>query len=234
MIKITDLKKIYKSGEIDVAALVKLDFHIKKNDFVAIMGPSGSGKSTLMNILGCLDKPTSGNYFLDGNDVSLMDDDDLAKVRNRDIGFVFQQFHLQPRLNAIRNVMLPLRYSNVDKETAEKRAIKMLQRVGLGDRMQHRPAELSGGQRQRIAIARALVNEPKIIFADEPTGNLDSKTSVEIMDLFTELHQNGQTIVLVTHEAEISQYADKVIYMRDGLIEEIKDVQKNPNITRFG
>lgn len=226
MIKIENLKKIYQSGEVEVAAIRQLDFTIEENEFVAIMGPSGSGKSTLMNILGCLDQPSMGNYYLDNNLVSSMSDDELAKVRNRDIGFVFQTFHLQPRLDAIRNVMLPLRYSNVDKAAAKARSIAMLKRVGLGDRMEHRPSELSGGQRQRIAIARALVNEPKIIFADEPTGNLDSKTSVEIMDLFTELHNKGQTIVLVTHEREIADYADKIIHMRDGLIEEVEHVQK--------
>ncbi len=226
MIKIENLKKIYQSGEVEVAAIRQLDFTIAENEFVAIMGPSGSGKSTLMNILGCLDQPSSGNYYLDNNLVSSMSDDELAKVRNRDIGFVFQTFHLQPRLDAIRNVMLPLRYSDVDKEAAKARSIAMLQRVGLGERMEHRPSELSGGQRQRIAIARALVNEPKIIFADEPTGNLDSKTSIEIMDLFTELHNKGQTIVLVTHEREIADYADKIIHMRDGLIEEVEYVQK--------
>jgi len=228
MIKIENLQKVYLSGEVEVAAISQLDFTIAENEFVAIMGPSGSGKSTLMNILGCLDQPTRGNYFLDDNLVSSMSDDELAKVRNRDIGFVFQTFHLQPRLDAIRNVMLPLRYSNVDKETAKTRSIAMLKRVGLGERMSHRPSELSGGQRQRVAIARALINEPKIVFADEPTGNLDSKTSVEIMNLFTELHNKGQTIVLVTHEREIADFADKIIHMRDGLIEEIEHVQKAP------
>jgi len=226
MIKIDNLQKIYQSGEMEVAAIRKLDFVIAENEFVAIMGPSGSGKSTLMNILGCLDQPTDGQYHLDGNLVSSMSDDELAKVRNRDIGFVFQTFHLQPRLDAVRNVMLPLRYSAVDKISAKERAIAILKRVGLGDRMSHRPSELSGGQRQRVAIARALVNDPKIVFADEPTGNLDSKTSVEIMELFTQLHQKGQTIVLVTHEREIADYADKIIHMRDGLIEEIEHVQK--------
>jgi len=229
MIKIEKLKKVYLSGEVEVAAIRQLDFLIENNEFVAIMGPSGSGKSTLMNILGCLDQPSDGCYYLDNNLVSSMDDDELAKIRNRDIGFVFQTFHLQPRLDAIRNVMLPLRYSNVDKGTANTRAIAMLKRVGLGDRMSHRPSELSGGQRQRVAIARALINEPKIVFADEPTGNLDSKTSVEIMQLFTQLHQKGQTIVLVTHEREIADYANKIIHMRDGLIEEIEHVQKTNN-----
>lgn len=227
MIRIDQLTKSYQSGSIAVNALAGVSFHIKQNEFVAIMGPSGSGKSTLMNILGCLDQPTSGNYSLNGSEVSTMSDDDLAKVRNRDIGFVFQTFHLQPRLDAIRNVMLPLRYSDVDKATAKEMAIAMLTRVGLGERMHHKPSELSGGQRQRVAIARALVNNPKIIFADEPTGNLDSKTSVEIMDLFGELHTQGQTIVLVTHEPEIAEFSQKVIHMRDGKIERIEDVEKN-------
>lgn len=226
MIHVTDLIKTYQTGSVQVNALNGVSFHIKNNEFVAVMGPSGSGKSTLMNILGCLDQPTSGSYQLAGNEVSKMDDDDLAKVRNRDIGFVFQTFHLQPRLDAVRNVMLPLRYSNIDKVTAEKMAIDMLNRVGLGSRLHHRPSELSGGQRQRIAIARALVNRPKIIFADEPTGNLDSKTSVEIMQLFTELHQSGQTIVLVTHEPDIAEFAQKVIHMRDGKLETIEHVKK--------
>lgn len=227
MIRVDHLKKSYQTGSVEVRALDDVTFHIKENEFVAIMGPSGSGKSTLMNILGCLDQPTSGNYQLAGNEVSLMNDDDLARVRNRDIGFVFQTFHLQPRLDAVRNVMLPLRYSDIDKETATQMATRMLERVGLGQRLDHRPSELSGGQRQRIAIARALVNEPKIIFADEPTGNLDSKTSIEIMDLFTELHQAGQTIVLVTHEPEIAEYAQKVIHMRDGKIERVEHVKSN-------
>ena len=227
MIKIDHLRKSYQTGSVEVRALDDVSFHIRENEFVAIMGPSGSGKSTLMNILGCLDQPTSGNYKLNGQEVSQMNDDDLARVRNRDIGFVFQTFHLQPRLDAVRNVMLPLRYSEVDKIKAQQMATQMLERVGLGARLEHRPSELSGGQRQRIAIARALVNQPKIIFADEPTGNLDSKTSVEIMELFTELHQSGQTIVLVTHEPEIAQYAQKVIHMRDGKIERMEDVKKS-------
>lgn len=227
MIRVKNLKKHYDSGATQVKALDGVDFHIKENEFVAIMGPSGSGKSTLMNILGCLDQPSDGSYQLAQNEVSQMSDDDLAQVRNRDIGFVFQTFHLQPRLDAVRNVMLPLRYSDKDKETAKAMATKMLERVGLGERLDHRPSELSGGQRQRIAIARALVNQPKIIFADEPTGNLDSKTSVEIMELFTELHQAGQTIVLVTHEPEIAEYAQKVIHMRDGKIERVEENETN-------
>ena len=226
MLQISHLKKTYTTGDIEVAAVRDLTLEIGENEFVAIMGPSGSGKSTLMNILGCLDQPTSGSYKLAGREVSAMDDDELAAVRNRDIGFVFQSFHLQPRLDCVRNVMLPLRYSDVSKEEARQRAERMLERVGLGKRLKHLPNELSGGQRQRVAIARALVNRPKIIFADEPTGALDSKTSVEIMELFTELHRGGQTIILVTHEAEIAEYAQKVIHMRDGEIEKVDDVKK--------
>ncbi len=224
IIDIQNLQKIYRAGEVEVAALKDVSFKIERNEFIAIMGPSGSGKSTLMNILGCLDQPTAGVYRLAGRDVSKMSDAELAGVRNRDIGFVFQSFHLLPRLNIVRNVMLPLKYSEVEPEEAARRARAMLERVGLEKRLNHVPNELSGGQRQRVAIARALVNEPAIIFADEPTGNLDSKTSVEIMDLFTELHRAGQTIILVTHEPEIAEYAQKVIHMRDGEIEEIEHV----------
>lgn len=227
MIQIEQLKKSYQAGSVEVKALDDVSFEIQNNEFIAIMGPSGSGKSTLMNILGCLDQPSSGSYRLNGNEVAQMQDDELAKIRNRDIGFVFQTFHLQPRLNAMKNVMLPLRYSEVDKATAEQMAEEMLTRVGLSQRKLHRPSELSGGQRQRVAIARALVNKPSIIFADEPTGNLDSKTSVEIMELFTALHEAGQTIVLVTHEADIAQYAQKVIHMKDGKIERVEYVKDN-------
>ncbi len=227
MLQLNHLRKTYSSGDTEVVAVSDLSLEIGENEFVAIMGPSGSGKSTLMNILGCLDQPTSGSYKLAGREVSKMNDDELAGVRNRDIGFVFQSFHLQPRLDCVRNVMLPLRYSDVPKEEARGRAKKMLERVGLGARLMHLPNQLSGGQRQRVAIARALVNNPKIIFADEPTGALDSKTSVEIMELFTELHRGGQTIILVTHEAEIAEYAQKVIHMRDGKIEKIHHVQKS-------
>ncbi len=226
IIELENLEKIYRAGDIEVAALRGLSFAIQRNEFIAIMGPSGSGKSTLMNILGCLDQPSRGIYRLGGREVSAMSDDELAAVRNRDIGFVFQSFHLLPRLNIVRNVMLPLKYSpDVDLQEAEVRAREMLSRVGLESRLGHVPNELSGGQRQRVAIARALVNRPSIIFADEPTGNLDSKTSVEIMELFTELHQSGQTIILVTHESDIAAYAQKVIHMRDGQIEEIEHVR---------
>lgn len=224
IIDIQNLQKIYRAGEVEVAALKDVSFKIERNEFIAIMGPSGSGKSTLMNILGCLDQPTAGVYRLAGRDVSKMSDSELAGVRNRDIGFVFQSFHLLPRLNIVRNVMLPLKYSEIETEEAARRAREILGRVGLEQRLSHVPNELSGGQRQRVAIARALVNEPAIVFADEPTGNLDSKTSVEIMDVFTELHRAGQTIILVTHEPEIAEYAQKIIHMRDGEIEEIEHV----------
>ncbi len=224
IIEISALKKQYRSGDITVTALNGISLTIKENEFIAIMGPSGSGKSTLMNILGCLDKPSAGEYVLAGRSVGHMSDDELADVRNRDIGFVFQSFHLLPRLNIVRNVMLPLKYTDIDTHEAHSRAVAILKRVKLENRLEHVPNELSGGQRQRVAIARALVNRPKIIFADEPTGNLDSKTSVEIMDLFSELHRAGQTIILVTHEAEIAAYAQKVVHMRDGNIEEIEHV----------
>lgn len=221
IIELQQLRKEYRSGEISVAALQGVSLTIAENEFIAIMGPSGSGKSTLMNILGCLDQPSSGQYRLGGREVSTMSDDELAAVRNRDIGFVFQSFHLLPRLNIVRNVMLPLKYTDIDPAEARQRACAMLARVNLENRLEHVPNELSGGQRQRVAIARALVNRPKIIFADEPTGNLDSQTSVEIMELFSELHSAGQTIILVTHEPEIAEYAQKVIYMRDGQVEKV-------------
>ncbi|MCP8900418.1 ABC transporter ATP-binding protein [Gilvimarinus sp. HB14] len=229
MIELDNLRKDYRSGDITVAALQGVSQSITENEFIAIMGPSGSGKSTLMNILGCLDQPTGGRFYLGGREVSAMSDDELAAVRNRDIGFVFQSFHLLPRLNIVRNVMLPLRYSDIDPAEARARAEQMLARVNLEHRLEHVPNELSGGQRQRVAIARALVNRPKIIFADEPTGNLDSKTSVEIMELFSELHRAGQTIILVTHEPEIAEYAQKVIHMRDGKIEK---VEHNASVVR--
>lgn len=225
IIELENLQKVYQTGDISVAALQSVSFTIVENEFIAIMGPSGSGKSTLMNILGCLDQPTGGTYRLGGREVSTMSDDELAAVRNRDIGFVFQSFHLLPRLNIVRNVMLPLKFSAIEFDEAQIRAREMLTRVGLESRLNHVPNELSGGQRQRVAIARALVNRPKIVFADEPTGNLDSKTSIEIMELFTELHRAGQTIILVTHEPEIAQYAQKIIHMRDGAIEEIEHVK---------
>ncbi|RTR32152.1 ABC transporter ATP-binding protein [Shewanella atlantica] len=222
MIKVNGLKKEYRMGETSVFALRGVDFTINKNEFVAIMGPSGSGKSTLMNIIGCLDKPSEGSYQLNQQEVASLDDDALSAVRNKEIGFVFQSFHLLPRMTALQNVLLPLRFSNPPNDDASY-ASELLTRVGLGSRQDHRPNQLSGGQRQRVAIARSLVNRPAILLADEPTGALDSKTSVEIMALFTELHKAGQTIILVTHEEEVAAYAQRVIRMRDGHIVEVEE-----------
>ncbi len=222
MIKVSGLTKEYQMGDTSVLALRGVDFTIKHNEFVAIMGPSGSGKSTLMNIIGCLDKPSDGSYQLNGQEVASLDDDALSAVRNKEIGFVFQSFHLLPRLSALQNVMLPLRFATPPSDDT-RYADTLLTRVGLGTRQDHRPNQLSGGQRQRVAIARSLVNKPAILLADEPTGALDSKTSVEIMELFTELHLAGQTIILVTHEEEVAAYAQRVIRMRDGEIVEIEE-----------
>lgn len=218
MIQASALSKVFGSGDTQVQALRDVSLQIAENEFVAIMGSSGSGKSTLMNILGCLDTPSSGGYQLAGADVSQLDDAALSAMRNQHIGFIFQSFHLLPRLSAAENVALPLRYTATPAEQALQRAETLLQQVGLGHRMHHKPAEMSGGQRQRVAIARALINNPKVIFADEPTGNLDSKTSVEIMQLLTELHRQGNTVVMVTHEDDIAAYAQRVIRMRDGQI----------------
>ncbi|EIW88420.1 MAG: ABC transporter ATP-binding protein [Alishewanella agri] len=218
MISASALNKVFGSGDTQVQALRDVSLQIAENEFVAIMGSSGSGKSTLMNILGCLDTPSSGSYQLAGADVSQLDDAALSAMRNQHIGFIFQSFHLLPRLSAAENVALPLRYTATPAEQALQRAETLLQQVGLGHRMHHKPAEMSGGQRQRVAIARALINNPKVIFADEPTGNLDSKTSVEIMQLLTELHRQGNTVVMVTHEDDIAAYAQRVIRMRDGQI----------------
>ena len=207
-------------GTETVHALRGVSFSIEKYEYVALMGPSGSGKSTLMNILGCLDTPSSGEYWLNGKDVSKMTDNELAAVRNIEIGFVFQTFNLLPRNTALENVALPLVYAGIKKEEREARAAQVLTMVGLADRMSHRPNELSGGQRQRVAVARALVNNPSIILADEPTGNLDTKTSHEIMALFEEIHKNGNTIILVTHEEDIAQHAKRIVRLRDGLVAE--------------
>jgi putative ABC transport system ATP-binding protein len=219
VIRTENIAKVYVMGMEEVHALRDITVTIKQGEYVALMGPSGSGKSTLMNMIGCLDTPSNGQYFLDGQDVSRMTDNQLAEVRNKKIGFVFQTFNLLPRSTALDNVTLPLIYAGFSKSDRVVRGEKVLNQVGLGDRMTHQPNELSGGQRQRVAIARALVNNPALILADEPTGNLDSKTSVEIMGLFEEIHRNGNTIVVVTHEEEIAQHAHRIIRLKDGLVE---------------
>ncbi len=219
ILSVKDLVKTYDMGATKVNALQGVSLDIFNNEYVALMGPSGSGKSTLMNLLGCLDTPTSGDYFLDNINVSTMTDDELAEVRNRKIGFVFQTFNLLPRLSALDNVALPLVYAGMSKEQRLERAREVLASVGLEDRVDHRPNELSGGQRQRVAIARALVNNPSIILADEPTGNLDTKTSLEIMAILEEIHRRGNTIILVTHEPDIAEYAHRIVRLRDGKIE---------------
>lgn len=219
IIAVKNLRKTYVMGLTIVNALQDVSIDIHRNEYVALMGPSGSGKSTLMNLLGCLDTPTAGDYWLNSINVSTMDDGELAEVRNKEIGFVFQTFNLLPRLSALENVALPLVYAGMSKSARLERASDVLEQVGLGDRMDHKPNELSGGQRQRVAIARALVNSPSIILADEPTGNLDSKTSYEIMGILEEIHQSGNTVILVTHESDISEHAHRVVRLRDGLIE---------------
>jgi len=231
IIQIESLKKVYRMGHEEIFALKDISLNIYKNEYVAIMGPSGSGKSTLMNIVGCLDSPTSGLYFLNQTDVSNMTDNELAHVRNKEIGFVFQTFNLLPRASALENVAMPLVYAGLSRTARLEIAEKTLKDVGLGDRMKHNPNELSGGQRQRVAVARALVNSPSIILADEPTGNLDSKTSYEIMGLFNELHKKGNTIILVTHEEDIALYAHRIVRLKDGIIESDK---LNPNVTIVG
>lgn len=219
LINIKALKRDFQLGSETIYVLKGIDLQINKGEYVALMGPSGSGKSTLMNLLGCLDTPTSGTYILNSKDVSQMHDDDLAEIRNKEIGFVFQTFNLLPRTTALDNVALPMIYAGYSKSERNQRATEVLTQVNLADRMDHQPNQLSGGQRQRVAIARALVNKPSIILADEPTGNLDSKTSVEIMNLFNEIHKNGNTVILVTHEEDIAQYAHRIIRLRDGIIE---------------
>ncbi|MBK7184225.1 MAG: ABC transporter ATP-binding protein [Bacteroidetes bacterium] len=228
MIQLTNIAKFYTIGTETIHALRSVSLEIYKNEYVALMGPSGSGKSTLMNVLGCLDSPSGGEYTLNGKAVAQMLDDELAEVRNKEIGFVFQSFNLLPRSTSLDNVALPLVYAGFSKEQRVKRATEVLEQVGLGGRIMHKPNELSGGQRQRVAIARALVNNPAIILADEPTGNLDSKTSVEIMALLEEIHKQGNTIILVTHEEDIAQHAHRIVRLKDGMVE--RDY-KNDNIT---
>lgn len=219
VIKIRNIKRDFPLGQEIVKVLKGIDLDIEQGDYVALMGPSGSGKSTLMNLLGCLDTPTSGSYELNGQDVSSMSDDELAEIRNREIGFVFQTFNLLPRTTALENVALPMIYAGASKKMRTERAEEVLTDVGLADRMDHKPNQLSGGQRQRVAVGRALVNKPSIILADEPTGNLDSKTSEEIMKLIDEIHAKGNTVILVTHEEEIAERAHRVIRLRDGMVE---------------
>lgn len=219
IIELQNIQKSYYLGKQELKVLKGISLEIFKNEYVALMGPSGSGKSTLMNLLGCLDSPTAGRYILNGDDVSKMPDDDLADVRNKEIGFVFQQFNLLPRLTAAENVALPLIYNGTTKKVRTELALEMLDKVGLTDRSHHKPNELSGGQNQRVAIARALVNNPSIILADEPTGNLDSKTSTEIMQIFDKIQSDGNTVILVTHEEDIAKYSHRIIRLRDGVIE---------------
>lgn len=219
IIQLEEIRKSYFMGKQELKVLKGISLSVLKNEYVALMGPSGSGKSTLMNILGCLDSPTGGKYILNGQDVSKMSDDDLADVRNKEIGFVFQQFNLLPRLTAAENVALPLIYNGTPKKERTEQAMEMLDRVGLAERSHHKPNELSGGQNQRVAIARALVNTPSLILADEPTGNLDTKTSIEIMNIFDKIQAEGNTVLLVTHEEDIANYAHRIIRLRDGLIE---------------
>lgn len=231
IIQLENIQKSYQMGKQELKVLKGISLEVFKNEYVALMGPSGSGKSTLMNLLGCLDSPSGGRYILNGKDVSKMADDDLAEVRNKEIGFVFQQFNLLPRLTAAENVALPLVYNGSSKKIRTELSLEMLDRVGLSDRSHHKPNELSGGQNQRVAIARALVNNPSIILADEPTGNLDSKTSVEIMKIFDKIQSEGNTVILVTHEEDIAHYAHRIIRLRDGSIE--SDLLKNESMA-FG
>lgn len=226
IINVKNISRVYKVGLETIYALRSITLSIDKNEYVALMGSSGSGKSTLMNVLGCLDTPSGGEYYLNKIDVARLSDNELAEIRNRQIGFVFQTFNLLPRSTALDNVALPLVYAGIGREEREARALKVLQDVGLGDRVTHRPNELSGGQRQRVAIARALVTNPSIILADEPTGNLDSKTSIEIMGLLADIHDRGNTVILVTHEEDIARHAHRIVRLKDGMVE---SDQKNPN-----
>ena len=227
IIEVRNIRKVYKMGKIEIEAVKDISLDIYENEFVAIMGPSGSGKSTLMNILGCLDTPTSGSYVLNGTLVSTLDDNELARIRNKEIGFVFQTFNLLRGVDALHNVELPLIYSGLPYKKRIEIARKTLESVGLGHRINHKPSELSGGQRQMVAIARALVNNPSILLADEPTGNLDSKTGEEILKLFHKLHEDGNTILMVTHERDVALHAEKIIHLRDGMIEYEEDLKKN-------
>lgn len=226
MIKIEELSKTYANGQIRVEALKNIDLLVPEGEFLAIMGPSGSGKSTLMNIIGCLDRPSSGSYVLDGVSIKSLDEEQLSEIRNQKIGFVFQTFNLLPRLDCVRNVELPMFYAGVKPSVSRKRSLEALDRVGLLAHARHRPNQLSGGQRQRVAIARALVNNPRILLADEPTGNLDSRSGIEVMALFEELHLQGRTIVLVTHEAEIAGHAQRIIHFRDGRLVKSQQVEQ--------
>lgn len=230
IIVLKNIEKLYKIGKELIYALRDISLNVEKNEYVALMGPSGSGKSTLMNMLGCLDTPSNGEYILNGHSVATMSDSELAEIRNKEIGFVFQTFNLLPRATTLENVALPLVYAGMSKVAREERAKEVLEQVGLADRMGHKPNELSGGQRQRVAIARALVNKPAIILADEPTGNLDSKTSIEIMGLLENIHKNGNTIILVTHEEDIAMHAHRIVRLRDGLVE---SDTINTNITTY-
>ena len=232
MISIRELTKTYIMGIHNVHALRGVNLDIQKNEYVALMGPSGSGKSTLMNLIGCLDSPTSGTYILNGIDVSSMTDSELAEVRNKEIGFVFQSFNLLPKLSALDNVALPLVYAGMKRAVRKEKAMDVLNKVGLGDRVHHRPNELSGGQKQRVAIARALINDPAIILADEPTGNLDTKTSMEIMEIFDKIHQAGNTVILVTHEPDIARHAQRIVKLLDGQVD--SDVSQSKQGYKLG